>query len=243
VRPRPSESQSSSESRIPRQNVDENALAVPVDAPGAEHALLGAGRPDREVDRIEEERDELDLGQVTLAEGAVALTELLAEARGGRRAHLAEAGLDAERLDVAHRQPPDEGADDQRLERLGLEQALRLAREQLRGERLGGLAQLRDLDLELALAGAQLARPVAVALAGQRVDAALVALAAEEGVELVFDGALDDQLGAEAGELAQRAFGVGGRQALGEQGVDLILDVGRRRYGASHGVGLPSWSS
>jgi hypothetical protein len=86
-------------------------------------------------------------------------------------------------------------------------------------------------------------RAPAVALAGQRVDSALVALAAQEGVELVLDGALDDQLGPEAGELRERSLGVSGRQAVGEQEVDLALDVGRRRYGASHGVGLPSWSS
>jgi hypothetical protein len=71
---------------------------------------------------------------------------------------------------------------------------------------------------------------------------ALVALAAAERVELVLDGALDDQLRAEAGQLGQRAFGVRGGHSFGEQGVDLGLDLRRRRYGASHGVGLPSWS-
>jgi hypothetical protein len=120
----------------------------------------------------------------------------LAQPRRGRRRDLAESCLLAERLDIAHREPSDERADDQRLERLGLQHPLGLPREQLRGERLGGLAQLRNLDLQLALGGLQVTRAPAVALAGQRIGAALIALAPEEGVELVLDGALDDQLGA-----------------------------------------------
>src|SRR5205085_6599692 len=140
------------------------------------------------------------------AEGAIALAQRLADALRRRGRHLAESGPGAERLDVAHRESPDEGADDECLERLGLQHSLRLAREQLRGEGLSGLAQLRDLDLERALGGLDMTRAPAVALAGQRVHAALVALAPEEGVELLLDGALDDQLRAEAGELTQGAL-------------------------------------
>jgi hypothetical protein len=77
-----------------------------------------------------------------------ALAQLLADARGGRLRQLPEPGLLAQRLDVAHRQAPDERADHQRLERLGPHQ-LGAPREQLRGERLGRLADLRDLDLKL----------------------------------------------------------------------------------------------
>jgi hypothetical protein len=95
----------------------------------------------------------------------------------------AEAGLLKERLDVAHGEPPQEGADHERLERLGPKQPLRLAGEQLRGERLSRFAQLRDLDLQFALRRLQPARAPAVALAGQGVGSALVALAPEEGVE------------------------------------------------------------
>jgi hypothetical protein len=79
--------------------------------------------------------------------------------------------------------------------------------------------------------------PVAVALAGQRVRPALVALSPEEGAELLLDRTLDDQLSTEAGELRKRALGVACRQAPGEQGVGLLLDLRRRRYGAFHGVG------
>jgi hypothetical protein len=67
----------------------------------------------------------------------------------------------------------------------------------------------------------------AVALAGQGVGSALVALAAEERVELVLNGALDDQLRAEAGQLGQRAFGVRGGALL-------------RRAGRRSGTGSPS---
>jgi hypothetical protein len=67
----------------------------------------------------------------------------------------------AERLDVSHRQPSDEGADDHRLQGLGAKQ-LRRVREERRDERLRGLAHLRDLDLELSLCGLHAAWAVAV---------------------------------------------------------------------------------
>jgi hypothetical protein len=58
----------------------------------------------------------------------------------------------AQRLDVAHRQAAHERADHHRLERLGAQQ-LCPAQEQPRDERLGGLADLRDLHRQLALRG------------------------------------------------------------------------------------------
>jgi hypothetical protein len=136
-------------------------------------------------------------GELALAEGAVAVLELCADPRHARRRYLPQAGLLAERLDIAHREPAHERPDHQRLQRLRRQEALRLPREQLRRERLGCLAQLRDLELELTLRRLQPARAPAVALAGQGVRSALVALATEEGVELLLDGALDDQLGAQ----------------------------------------------
>ncbi|WUE07822.1 hypothetical protein OHA25_03290 [Nonomuraea sp. NBC_00507] len=62
-------------------------------------------------------------------------------------------------------------------------------------------------------------------------DGALVAGAAEEGVDLGFDGGLDDQAGAEPGDvlddLDQVTIG-------GEQGIDLGTDGLDRRYSTGH---------
>ena len=41
---------------------------------------------------------------------------------------------------------------------------------------------------------------------------------------------------------ALRAPGAGSRRPHGKQRIDLLLDFRRWRYGAFHGVGLPSWS-
>jgi hypothetical protein len=108
-------------------------------------------------------------------------------------------------------------------------------REQLRDERLGGLAHLRDLDRELALCGLQTAR--AIAVSGPRVEVAKPALivgpalipsAPQPGVELVLDSPLDDQSGAEPRQLGERLARVLA-DSDGEQLVDLALDLRRRR--------------
>src|SRR6185437_3163431 len=91
-----------------------------------------------------------------------AFLELLAHPRGCGLRQLPQTGLLAQRLDVAHRQAPNERADHKRLQWLGAQQ-LRGPRKQLGRERLGRLTHLRDLDLELALGGLQRAwaKPVA----------------------------------------------------------------------------------
>src|ERR671916_3217341 len=61
----------------------------------------------------------------------------------------------------------------------------------------------------------------------------------EPGVELVLNGALNDQPGPEPCELRQRLARVIA-DPHGEQPVDLFFDLRRRRYGTSHGVGPPS---
>src|SRR5918996_4429 len=75
-----------------------------------------------------------------------------------------------------------------------------------------------------------------------RTKAPIVASAPEPGVELVLDSPLDDQLRPEPRELRERLPRVLA-DSDGEQLVDLLLDLRRRRYGSScHGVGLLSWS-
>jgi hypothetical protein len=105
-----------------------------------------------------------------------------------------------------------------------------------------------DLDLELPLERLQLARAKAVAKARVIVAQpalicrpALIARPAQPGVELVLDGALDDQPRPELRQFRERLAGVL-TDPHGQEPVDLLLDLRRRRYGASHGVGPPSSS-
>src|SRR5215216_3574367 len=102
---------------------------------------------------------------------------------------------------------PDERADHHRPQRLGAQHP-RAARKQPGDERLGGLPDLRDLDLELALERLHLARAKAVAQPRVKVAQpaltrrpALIARPAEPGVELVLHGALDYQPRPEPGQL------------------------------------------
>jgi hypothetical protein len=68
--------------------------------------------------------------------------------------------------------------------------------------------------------------------AGGSVDA-LVAGPAEEGRDLVLDGALEDELGGEASHLAQA---VGVSDPLEQDGVDLLDQPVADGYSADHGV-------
>ncbi|WP_307832763.1 hypothetical protein [Planomonospora sp. ID91781] len=69
---------------------------------------------------------------------------------------------------------------------------------------------------------------------------ALVAGAAEEGVDLGFDGGLDDQAGAQAGDVFEDLDEVA---AVGEQGVDFGADGLGGGYSTGHGRGTPSYGT
>jgi hypothetical protein len=84
----------------------------------------------RQEDRVHEQCGQVDVVEVAALEGLKALTELLTNPRGGRLRELPEACLIAQRLDVAHRQAPDERADHHRPQGLGA-QELRSPREEL----------------------------------------------------------------------------------------------------------------
>ena len=108
-------------------------------------------------------------------------------------------------------------------------------REERRHERLGGLADLRDLDLQLPFCGLHPARAIAVseprlvvAKPALVIGPALIACPAEPGVELVLDSALDDQPGAELRQLRERLSGVLADPDA-KQLVDLCLYFRRRR--------------
>jgi hypothetical protein len=101
----------------------------------------------------------------------------------------------------------------------------------------GSAPHLRDLQRELALRGLQPAGPEAIAQPRRRLRPTLVARPSQPRVELILHGTLDDQAGTEPRELRERLSRVL-TDSDREQRVDLLLDLRRRRYGTSHGVGL-----
>src|SRR5215216_7077526 len=140
---------------------------------------------------------------------------------------------------------PDERADHHRPQRLGAQHP-RAARKQPGDEWLGGLPDLRDLDLELALERLHLARAKAVAKSRVIVTQpalirrpTLIPGAPQPRVKLVLHGPLDDQPRTEPRQLRQRLARVLA-DPHGKQPVDLSFNHRRRRYGTSHGVGPPS---
>src|SRR3954470_13587406 len=155
---------------------------------------------DGEEGGVQEQRRDANLVEVAPLERLEALAQLLADPRCGRLRELAQPGLLAQRLDVAHREAAHEGADHHRLQWLGAQQ-LGPARKQRRDERLGRLADLRDLQRQFALGGLQPPRPIPVAQPRRRFGATLIARAAQPRLELLLDRALDDQPRPELGQL------------------------------------------
>ena len=100
-------------------DVEQDALAVDAEAPGDEDTLLGAVGSDRQVDRVEHEAEEADIGEAAGPERPVPIPELAADRADRGTADVAETRLSGETLDVAIGQAPDVGADDERLERSG----------------------------------------------------------------------------------------------------------------------------
>src|SRR4029450_12711948 len=79
---------------------EQYALALLGEAPSDQHALLGPVRADREEDRVEEQRRQLDVVEVAALEPLEALPELAADPLGGRLRELPQPGLRAQRLDI-----------------------------------------------------------------------------------------------------------------------------------------------
>jgi len=78
---------------------------------------------------------------------------------------------------------------------------------------------------------------VIVAQSALILGAALIPGAAQPRVELVLNGPLNDQSRAEPGQLGQRLARVL-TNTHSQQLIDPSLNLRRRRYGTSHGVGL-----
>lgn len=104
-----------------RGQAQQHGLAGRGDAPGNEHRLgLGPGVV-LEVRAVRQVL-ELDVGQGAVLEGVELVLDRLADTGDRRLRHrgIGPESLGQRRLDVAHRQAPDEPGDDQRLQGVGL---------------------------------------------------------------------------------------------------------------------------
>src|ERR1700733_13005614 len=199
----------------------------------------------REIDRVEEQHDQVDVVERAPTERLEPLAQLRADPRYRRPGSLPEPGLIAQRLDIAHRQPAHEPPDHQRLQRVGPQQPLAVPlRKQLRHERRDRSPRLRNLDPQLTLPGLHVPRTepitqprVVVTQAALPLRPALIPSTAQPAVELLLDRPLNDQPRPEPTKLGQHLLRVIDH-ALRQDLVDLSLYLRRRRYRASHGVGL-----
>jgi hypothetical protein len=146
----------------PEHHRQKDTLAGLGEAPCDQDAFLGPVVADSEKGGVHEQRRQVEVVEVAAPERRKALAQLAADPGRSRLRQLAQPGLLAQRLDIAHREAAHERADHHRLQRLRAQQ-LRAAREQLGDERLGRLPDLRDLDRELPLRRLDPARPEAVA--------------------------------------------------------------------------------
>src|SRR5439155_8323842 len=96
---------------------------------------------------------------------------------------------------------------------------------------------LRDLDPQLALPGLHPPRAKPIALPRRRLRPTLITRPPQPAVELLLDRPLNDQPSAQPAELGEHLLRVID-QSPRQQPVNLGLYLRRRRYGASHGVGL-----
>src|SRR5450759_3873821 len=101
---------------LPEADVEQDPLALGREAPGDEDALLRPLRADRQVDGVEEERQEADLAEAAGPEGPVAVAQLAAHGAHRRPADGPETRLPGEALDVAVGESPDVRPADERLE-------------------------------------------------------------------------------------------------------------------------------
>jgi hypothetical protein len=116
---------------------------------------------------------------------------------------LTEPRLVGQILDVAVTQAAYVGAHHQRLQQSGADDAADVG-DDAAHEADQAAAHLRHLDRQRALGGVDAARPLPVAPA-TRLERALVPGPVQETRDLVLDGPLQDELGTQATELAERS--------------------------------------
>jgi hypothetical protein len=171
---------------------EQHLAALQRDAPGNEDALGGlVVGPQLQIERIAEQVYEVVLVEPALTPAPVALARVLAHARDGRLAdHRLVEGLLKRGLDVAHRQPAQERADDQRLQRVRARDML--AEDPALEPQLLSVAHARALELDRPRGRDHSARLIAVAVT-HRIDRALVPSPPEELAHLVLKRLLQDQ--------------------------------------------------
>ncbi len=182
---------------------DEYRRAFGGDAPRGQHRFGTGTGVHLEHGSVQEQVVQFQLVQAPRRPGLELLGDRLADPRDRR---LRQSRLGAERigqgvLHVAHRQATHEPGDHQRLQRVGLGDALA---EQLRGEPLGRIAQLRPRHGNRPGGGLDRRVAVAVTHPRPRLSAAsgpLVAGPAQEHIDLGLHRGLDDQPGTQAGDV------------------------------------------
>ena len=171
--------------------------------------------------------------------------DLAADPRHRRLRHrrLLSKGLHQRRLHIAGRQPAHEPGDHQRLQRVGLGH---VRAEQLRGEPLGGAAQLGPGQRHRPRGGLDRGRAIPVAHPRMRVPTGrgpLIAVPPQECGHLGLNRALQQQLRAQLGDPLNRARQI---LAAGEHLIDLRAQPLGGRYSLRHGRRLlpqTCWSS
>ena len=211
---------------------EQHLAALQRDAPGDQHALgrlvVGA---QLQIQRVAEQVDEVVLVEPALAPAPVALARVLADPGDGRLAdHRLIEGLLQRRLDVAHRQPAQERADDQRLQRV---RARHVPAEDAALEaQLARVAHPRALELDRPRGRHHPPRLIAVAVA-HRLLGALIAHAAEELGHLVLERLLQDQPRAQPTDPLER---IGLAVDAGQHLIELAAKPLARGYSRHAGV-------
>ena len=179
--------------------MQQNLAAVGGNPPRRQHRLARLAEMQPLGDAVDEEIDDVELGEVAGREGFVLGPETLGDLAYRRPAQQRAAALVGEqRLDVAGRKAARIHLDRQRLQLLAAP-SHRLA--QPRAERLGPVGDLRRAVLDRPLGALQPPGPVAVAVAGARRRAPRVVPAPERIRGLALQRLLDDQPGRQADQL------------------------------------------
>jgi hypothetical protein len=194
--------------------------------------LLGPFEADGQKDGVQEQRRQVNVVDVAALELLKALPELGADPLSDRLRQLPQAGLLAPRLDITRTNAPITIARSGSVRKSLVPRGNNLETNGSAASRTCGISTESSPSAVCTRRGAK-----PVAQAPLVIGPALIPSAPQPGVELVLDRALDDQPGAEFRQLRQRLPRVL-PDSHAKQPIDLLLDLRRRRYGTSHGVGL-----
>ena len=140
----------------------QHPLALGGVSPGHQYALLLAARSRRQINGIEEQGEQLHLGETSGAERFVARTQLTADATGCALGYLAQSSFLHQALDIAIGQPTHVTADDQRFQWPRADDRPTVG-EHAADELRGSSSDLRNVHVNLALGCLHPFRPRPVA--------------------------------------------------------------------------------